>query len=231
MRSARVACWCASPATSARRSTRRWAAARSGVSTSSSTRPPTGTRGRCRWRSELRVTILCPHLRIAGGVRAILTYADRLVARGHDVTLSVPAKGAWRAVWLNARGAGPDWMPGFRPLVTWVMRWDAGALPDADVLLATAWQSAPVVAAAAAAQDRDLHVAGRRHARNIRRHERPAGHARRSRALPPRRDAGDDVAAARADAAPRVRVEGRRGWPRGRPARPGARARPAARGL
>src|SRR5206468_1066098 len=60
------------------------------------------------------------------------------------------ARRAWRAVWLNARGAGPDWMPGFRPLVTWVMRWDAGALPDADVLLATAWQSAPVVAAAPA---------------------------------------------------------------------------------
>src|SRR5205807_322239 len=86
-----------------------------------------------------------PLTRFAGGVRAILTYADRLVARGHDVTLSVPAKGAWRAVWLNARGAGPDWIAGFRPRVTWVMRWDAGALPEADVLLATAWQSAPVV--------------------------------------------------------------------------------------
>jgi glycosyltransferase involved in cell wall biosynthesis len=83
-------------------------------------------------------------------VRAILTYADRLAARGHEVTLVVPARSAWRARWRNARGAGPDWRPGFRPRVTWVPRWEATALPDADVTLATAWQSAPVAAAAPA---------------------------------------------------------------------------------
>jgi len=89
-------------------------------------------------------------VRIAGGVRAILTYADRLAARGHDVTLVVPARGALRALWANARGRGPDWMPGFRPRVRWVSRWQADALPDGDALLATAWQSAPVAAAAPA---------------------------------------------------------------------------------
>jgi len=35
----------------------------------------------------MRVTFLCPHLRIAGGVRAILTYADRLAGLGHAVTV------------------------------------------------------------------------------------------------------------------------------------------------
>ena len=89
-------------------------------------------------------------MRIAGGVRAILTYADRLAARGHEVTLVVPARGALRAWWANARKQGPDWMAGFRPRVRWVRRWDANALPDGDALLATAWQSAPVAAAAAA---------------------------------------------------------------------------------
>jgi glycosyltransferase involved in cell wall biosynthesis len=83
-------------------------------------------------------------------VRAILTYADRLAARGHAVTLVVPARGRLRAAWRNARGAGPDWVAGFRARVRWVARWDAAALPDADVTLATAWQSAPVVAAAPA---------------------------------------------------------------------------------
>jgi len=83
-------------------------------------------------------------------VRAILTYADRLAARGHAVTLVVPARSRLRAAWRNARGAGPDWVAGFRPRVRWVPRWDAAALPDADVTLATAWQSAPVVAAAPA---------------------------------------------------------------------------------
>jgi glycosyltransferase involved in cell wall biosynthesis len=99
---------------------------------------------------SLRVIILCPHLRIAGGVRAILTYADRLAGRGHAVTLVVPARSPLRAAWRRVTGAGPTWMPGFRARVAWVGEWDAARLPDADVLLATAWQSAPVAAAAPA---------------------------------------------------------------------------------
>jgi glycosyltransferase involved in cell wall biosynthesis len=88
-------------------------------------------------------------VRIAGGVRAILTYADRLAARGHDVTLVVPAGGRVAAAWRNARGVGPDWVAGLRARLRWVARWSAEALPDGDVVVATAWQSAPVVAAAA----------------------------------------------------------------------------------
>jgi glycosyltransferase involved in cell wall biosynthesis len=91
-----------------------------------------------------------PHVRIAGGVRAILTYADRLAGRGHDVTLVVPARGALRAAWANARRRGPHWMPGFRPRVRWVSRWQPDALPEGDALLATAWQSASVAASAPA---------------------------------------------------------------------------------
>jgi glycosyltransferase involved in cell wall biosynthesis len=96
----------------------------------------------------MRITFLAPHVRIAGGVRAILTYADRLAARGHDVTLVVPARGRLRALWRTARGAGPGWMAGFRPRVRWVERWDAATLPAGDAVVATAWQSAPVAAAA-----------------------------------------------------------------------------------
>ena len=88
-------------------------------------------------------------MRIAGGVRAILTYADRLAARGHDVTLVVPAGGRVAAAWRNARGVGPAWVAGLRARLRWVARWSAEALPDGDVVVATAWQSAPVVAAAA----------------------------------------------------------------------------------
>ena len=89
-------------------------------------------------------------MRVAGGVRAILTYADRLAGLGHDVTLVVPAGGRGAAWWRNVQRAGPEWMPGLRARVAWVARWSADALPDADVLVATAWQSAPVVAAAPA---------------------------------------------------------------------------------
>ncbi len=98
----------------------------------------------------MRLTFLCPHLRIAGGVRAILTYADRLSGRGHEVTVVVPARRSWQAWWRNRRGRGPDWVPDFRARVRWVSAFRAETLPSGDAVVATAWQTAPVVAAAPA---------------------------------------------------------------------------------
>ncbi|MBI2219190.1 MAG: glycosyltransferase family 4 protein [Candidatus Rokubacteria bacterium] len=96
----------------------------------------------------MKVTVLCPHLRIAGGVRAILTYADRLARRAHDVEVVVPARHRHTAVWRSVTAAGPTWIPGFSPRVRWVSAWRADRLRRADVLVATAWQSAAVAAAA-----------------------------------------------------------------------------------
>ena len=98
----------------------------------------------------MRITFLAPHLRIAGGVRAILSYADRLAALGHEVTLVVPARRRVSAWWRNVRGAAPDWMPGFRPRILWVPGWSPDVVPAGDVLVATAWQSAAVTAEAPA---------------------------------------------------------------------------------
>jgi glycosyltransferase involved in cell wall biosynthesis len=83
-------------------------------------------------------------------VRAILTYADRLAGRGHAVTVVVPARSRWRATWRALTTTTPAWMPAFRARIAWVARWDPAALPDGDAVLATAWQSAPVAAAAPA---------------------------------------------------------------------------------
>lgn len=96
----------------------------------------------------MKITFLAPHIRIAGGVRAILTYADRLAGRGHEVTVLVPAKRPWRAWSRNLRGRGPDWMPGSRARIRWVTSWDPARLPPADALIATAWQTADAVAKA-----------------------------------------------------------------------------------
>jgi glycosyltransferase involved in cell wall biosynthesis len=98
----------------------------------------------------LKITFLAPHIRIAGGVRAILTYADRLAGRGHDVTVVVLAKRSWLAWWRNVRGQGPDWIPGFRARVRWVAGWDPARLPAATALIATAWRSADAAARAPA---------------------------------------------------------------------------------
>ena len=83
-------------------------------------------------------------------MRAILTYADRLAARRHEVTVVVPARTRWRAAWRTLAGGGPDWIRDFRARVAWVAAWDAAALPDGDIVVATAWQSAAVAAAAPA---------------------------------------------------------------------------------
>ena len=106
----------------------------------------------------LKIAFLVPHLRIAGGVRAILTYADRLAGRGHDVALIVPQRTSWTAGWRRDRTAGPDWMPGLRARVHRVPSWDARHLPDGDALVATAWQSAPPVAAAPSRSGRKLYL-------------------------------------------------------------------------
>ena len=98
----------------------------------------------------MRISFLCPHVRIAGGVRAILTYADRLARRGHDVEVLVPARSRPGALWRNARRIGPAWIPDFAPRLRWVGAWRPSDLAGADVAVATAWQSADTVARAPA---------------------------------------------------------------------------------
>ena len=106
----------------------------------------------------MRITFLCPHVRIAGGVRAILTYADRLAGHGHDVTVVVPAKDVPRAWWRNVRGKGPDWMPGFTPRVYWVPGLPPETFPNGDVIVATAWQTADPVNVAPARCGRKFYL-------------------------------------------------------------------------
>ena len=60
----------------------------------------------------------------------------------------VPAGGrvaAWRR---NRTGEPPPWMPGLRARIRWVAQWAPAEFPDADALIATAWQSADPVTAA-----------------------------------------------------------------------------------
>jgi glycosyltransferase involved in cell wall biosynthesis len=97
-------------------------------------------------------------VRIAGGVRAILTYADRLARRGHDVTVVVPTKSPLRAAWKNLTGAGPDWILGFKPRVRWAADLSAPNLLDGDVIVATAWQTADRVNAAPARCGRKFYL-------------------------------------------------------------------------
>jgi glycosyltransferase involved in cell wall biosynthesis len=90
----------------------------------------------------MKITFLCPTIRISGGVRAILSYADHLAGRGHAVEVVVPGKRRLTTFWRHQRFQAPEWMPDFRARIRWVTRWTPKQLPDGDVLIATAWQTA-----------------------------------------------------------------------------------------
>ena len=105
----------------------------------------TPRRGCC---AAVKIAFLCPHLRIAGGVRAVLTYADRLAGRGHEVEVVIPERSRRGLFQRRTEPTSPDWMPHLRARIRGVPRWTADRLPDADALVATAWQSAAPVAAA-----------------------------------------------------------------------------------
>ena len=91
-------------------------------------------------------------------MRAILTYADRLAGRGHEVSVIVPAGGAVKAWWGNRADRGAlDWMPRLpRAPALGEPVGSRARCPTADALVATAWQSAAAVADAPAR-------AGRKH--------------------------------------------------------------------
>lgn len=90
----------------------------------------------------MRITLLAPHLKVAGGTRAMLTYADLLAKRGHKVQVVVPlANPLRRAVW-NLLRVKPGWMRDTRFSVKRVPDYSEKHIPDGDITIATAWVTA-----------------------------------------------------------------------------------------
>jgi len=107
----------------------------------------------------MTITFLLPHVRLSGGVRVILEYANRLKARGHAVRLMVlPEKPRWYRLLrrLKARlkpvktlpPGVVDWFDNTIPIEV-LPRPACNLLPEADILVATAWQTAAFAAQAA----------------------------------------------------------------------------------
>lgn len=109
----------------------------------------------------MRITFVLPHAGMAGGIRVLAIYAERLSRRGHEVAVvSIPkARPTFRSKvkslllgkgWPPNPPAGPSHFDGCkvphhvleraRPIMD-------GDLPDADVVLATFWRTGPWVAA------------------------------------------------------------------------------------
>ncbi len=96
----------------------------------------------------MKITFLCPDIGVGGGIRVILAFADRLAGRGHRVEVVVPAGRRLKAMWRTVRGIGPKWLPRFRARIRWVNQWVPADLPEGDVIVATWWATAAVVAEA-----------------------------------------------------------------------------------
>ncbi|MFX0196556.1 MAG: glycosyltransferase family 4 protein [Candidatus Hodarchaeota archaeon] len=106
----------------------------------------------------MKITFLTPHVNISGGVKAILEYANRLAQRGHEVSVITPET-TFAEIIIKGRSI-PTFLPKrfflnwfkHKPLwidvaaeIKYVSSWEERHIPDGDVIIATAWQTAPYV--------------------------------------------------------------------------------------
>jgi len=111
----------------------------------------------------LKITFVLPHLTLSGGNKVTLMYADRLAARGHDVTVVhgwMPRMRDRIAQRLLGRRPDISISPRVRMLLASSSNYDriAESLPDADVLVATWWHTVEAVAKAPESKGRKFHL-------------------------------------------------------------------------
>lgn len=115
----------------------------------------------------MKINFLLPGVGISGGTRVVFEYANRLSERGHDVTILYPIiPPCMEEKWLAPRARldqvlefvrrlstskGVDWfnlsvpierIPSLAPTLINSLE---GSIPDADITIATAWQTAYAV--------------------------------------------------------------------------------------
>ncbi len=100
----------------------------------------------------MKITFLLPHVRLSGGVRALLEYANRLHAMGHETRILLSAEPQkWyrfdkklKTLGKKSTSLAPDsidWFDNQVPITRLPCN-DSTFVPPADVLIATAWQTA-----------------------------------------------------------------------------------------
>ena len=104
----------------------------------------------------MNITFLTPHIYISGGVKIILGYADRLAKKGHNVTVICPNPTFGRIrvkcvhiilpkrFLMNLVKYKPKWIE-VASNIKYVHSYDEKYIPDADIVVATAWQTSQYV--------------------------------------------------------------------------------------
>lgn len=104
----------------------------------------------------MNITFLLPHVKISGGVKALIEYANRLHKIGHRARIFIPSKAPkWYRLdqKLRTRRDGlkilppetVDWMNNSLSIEVFPEK-DPAYFPDADILIASAWQTAEFAA-------------------------------------------------------------------------------------
>ncbi len=100
----------------------------------------------------MKITFILPHLRISGGVKALLEYANRLTFLGAETLIVIPEKTLkWYRVLESIsraqKGAIPidpesiDWFPNKVPIIK-VPTIKNSNIPNSDILIASSWETA-----------------------------------------------------------------------------------------
>jgi glycosyltransferase involved in cell wall biosynthesis len=112
-----------------------------------------------RAEDNMKITFVSPAPNLSGGIRVIAIYADLLLKRGHDVTVVAPRqhapppraqlKALLKGRWISKPSATShyDGMKAKLHLVDHAGPVKDADLPDADVVIATWWETAFAVAA------------------------------------------------------------------------------------
>jgi glycosyltransferase involved in cell wall biosynthesis len=100
----------------------------------------------------LNITFLAPCKDLSGGIKVIATYANLLMDRGHQVTVVYPRTKQpilrqVKRMLVKTLKNQQDHLDTFRGRLLAVDTFDNQTIPDADVLIATAWETAEWAAA------------------------------------------------------------------------------------
>ena len=102
----------------------------------------------------MKISFLIPHIRISGGIKALLEYANRLQNLNHEVQIYLPTnKLKWyqlarkrnqsQSVVHSICSNSIDWFTNHVP-INEVSSFNERNLPDSDILVASSWQTALV---------------------------------------------------------------------------------------
>ena len=104
----------------------------------------------------MKINFILPHIRLGGGVKVLLEYANRLQKEGHEVRVFMPSK---ELKWYQLSDRWKMRKRGLQTLSPQTVDWMDNALaieifpepgerylPDSDILVASAWQTADFAA-------------------------------------------------------------------------------------